>query len=136
MRIKNILCLYLLVLVPAIGSAQNDLQGKTSEWTISEQTDLSSGNAIQQSSIVVISDTEVSWGPSIDDGFTMPVTGISGSWDSSTNLGSSTYTLQFEGGSGIATLVGNENELSITLNLTFDNGSSNLKFKVEGITYN
>ena len=135
MKIKNILGLLLLLLIPAIGMAQNDLQGKTTNWNISEQTDLASGNISQQVSIVLVSDSVIVWGPSVEDGFPMSVTNISGNWDATTNTGNVTYSLQFEEGSGTAVLSGNENDKFITLDLFFANGSSKIKLKVDHIRY-
>ena len=135
MKIKNIRSLLLIMLIPAIAIAQNDLQGKTTNWNISEQTDLSSGNTIQQVSIVQVSDSVVVWGPSVEDGFPMSVTNISGNWDANTNLGNVTYSLQFEDGSGEAVLSGTGNDQIITLDLTFVNGSSRINLKADSITY-
>ncbi len=136
MKIKFIQGLFLFILIPLIGFSQNGLLGKTCQLTIAEQTDLSSGNITQQASIVQLSDLEVIWGPTLEEGFTMSVSNTSGSWNETTNTGEVIYTLQLEDGSGTATLKGDSNGLVIILELTFSNGSSRLELKATGITYN
>jgi hypothetical protein len=134
MKINNLLGLLLIMLIPAIGIAQNNLHAIMTTWIITEQTDLSSGNTIQIS-IVLVSDSIIVCGPSVEDGFPMSFTNISGNWDASTNMDNVTYSLLFEDGTGTAALSGTGNYQFITLDLTFVNGSSRIKLKADSITY-
>lgn len=118
------------------GFAQNDLQGKTTQWSVSEQTDLISGNTIQNASVVEVSDSKIVWGAAIDnDAYSMTVTSISGTWEAINNTGAVTYTVEVSNGSGTVLLNGDENGLTITFDLTFENGTAYLRLKANNILY-
>lgn len=133
MKTSNLLYL-LLLLTPLMANAQNDLQGKTVKLIISEQTDESSGKTLQQSSIVRITDSKILWGATIEDGFPMTVTSISGSWDENSNIGKVDFELQLEDGKGTATIEGNSRGVEVIFNLNFSNGPANIKLKADKIT--
>lgn len=115
--------------------AQHDLQGLTSEWSITQHKDLASGAITNKGSLVVLTDQELSWGPSTDEMATMEVNGVRGKWNKAKNLGKMVYDVTMDDGRGKVTFFGTTKGISIRIDLTYNNGSSHLLLTCSSVKY-
>ena len=134
---SRILLIYLMIilLVPTATYGQNDLNNRTSEWTISQHKDKKSGEIITQGSIVILNNESISWGPSKDELMPFTIIRKRGNWNISKNKGNITYEVDMEGERGKVTFKGKPEKITITINIAGQNNSSKLQLTCTSVIY-
>ena len=135
MMIVRKLFMPILILIPTLGIAQNDLEGKTSRWKISSHTDLDGGEVMNKKSVLVLNDNFVFWGLDESNGINMDVTSVDGRWDSRRKSGKVTYNVDVAGDTGTITVQGNGRKARITIRFIYSDGASNIRLIVKSVSY-